>query len=316
MSGGMIQATQEMARIRREMSRWRADRRARREAMRHRLKQIGFAAPVVGRAAFQCFDLCGECGFIMRDARGACPSCGQRAWMDLAHEPTADAVRDVEAERRMTSPTWVKATAAAVTAGSFTALVAATDAASWALGVAVVGIPVAYLLGLQPLSVLLQRLTQRERPHRWRLPMPLPESKASPETTLHGKAELVGDALSAPFSGRRCIAYAVSVLFDTPGDARPAEWVLQEVAATDLQVGEHRFPGNRLLPNGPLAPVAAADLADDLDLSHFLRERGLFISDGDFELFEACIEPGDEVEACVFYGATTAVMIHPAAVGS
>jgi hypothetical protein len=87
-------------------------------------------------------------------------------------------------------------------------------------------------------------------------------------------------------------------LFDTEGDARPPEWVVSEVASTAFTVGGHALEKDGVMVSVPIAPVELNP--ERVDLARYLRERGLFATDGEFLLFEAVVCPGDQVAVSLF----------------
>jgi hypothetical protein len=249
---------------------------------------------------FECFFLCADCGFLEPENQEVCPGCSQSTWLDLRHHATADQVRDEELAERQRVPWWVKVVTLA------TAIVF-LGAATWLSGptptsvsAAAIGVLLVYLAGNRSMACLLVRSIDK-RPHRWRLPIPLPARGAQARQRVHGEATRADKILQAPFSGRECLAYQVSVLFDAPGDARPPEWVLQEAKGVDFSVNGERIPGVRALVQKPMQLISTdEDKESELKLSRFLRERGLFLSDGEFTLFEATVEPGEEVQVHFF----------------
>ncbi|MBA2661044.1 MAG: hypothetical protein H0U74_02020 [Bradymonadaceae bacterium] len=112
------------------------------------------------------------------------------------------------------------------------------------------------------------------------------------------KAHAVEGMLKAPISGRECIAYQVCVLFDTPGDARPAQWALQEQRNLSVRLGDTiEVSQNSFYLESPVEEVQQRDESIESceATKEFLRQRGLFNTDGEFHFFEAILELGDEV---------------------
>jgi hypothetical protein len=126
--------------------------------------------------------------------------------------------------------------------------------------------------------------------------MPLP-AKGEKTRTLRGKGVHLDDPIKAPLTGRMCLAYKISVLFDAPRDARPPQWVLMESWGNSFRVGDTQIEGNRIHLETPLGHVSAEEHRQaGLDLPRFLRERGLFFNDGSFDFFEAIVTENDEIE--------------------
>jgi hypothetical protein len=312
MGAGAVSGTaHEFVRAKREMDRHLYGRYVRRQLHRIKLEQNLMdpnlkPVPVEDRAGFPCFHLCSGCGFMDRNAQGVCPACGKMAWYDLADEHLANTLRDQEEKLRLRSPGWVKLVLALL----FLAAVGIVSVSTWgnpiAIALAAVVSIVAYPLLLRPFTVPMLRLS-RGRPRRWRMPMPLPEKRAALRKTLKGKAQVRGDLLTAPFSRRKCIAYQVSVLFDTPADARPPQWVVMETWGTSFHINGTSIDGDNILVKAPLQPVQLDDQDETgPDLVKFLRERGLFAYDGEFSLFEALVKQEDEIEIKLYEGTQTA----------
>ena len=121
------------------------------------------------------------------------------------------------------------------------------------------------------------------------LALSIPLRPPARQAALWPHAAHLGKSSPRPLCARECVAFQLSVLFDIVGDARPPEWVVQETRGTDFEVDSERIRGDRVLVTTPLKPVEAeVAQAAGLDLTRFLRERGLFSYDGSFDLFEAC----------------------------
>jgi hypothetical protein len=328
-AGAMADAAKAMRRVQS-----RINRRARRSKRRARQPRGGggSAAYEPERTDFPCVFLCMTCGYFVDDPDPddegaapdhACPSCETTSWVDLAVEPTAAMVRDLEEEERHRAPDFIKHWILGACAGLFGLFVALLVGSSYlstgewlartyqgrliyASVFAIAATAFAYYALPQRLSVWL--LKGRERlPDRWHAPLGLPEPDEEPAQTFEQlEAATVDETITAPVSGRDCIAYQVSVLFDVEGDARPPEWVLQEQRATEVDLGgEFTAPPDRLFLESDeeyIRVPGAADLGETpgeryTDIKRFLRQRGLFITDGEFEFYEARLEPGDHVRA-------------------
>lgn len=306
--------------------------RNQRRRMRRRHKVKGRAGEYeVERADFDCVYLCGACGYYAdppdvappegdasseapsedssdREPQSPCPACAETEWMDLAIQPLADRVRDMEAEERMKPPTFVTQLVVGVPL-AVCALVMAwfifSDASYHYVMIAPITallvVPLAYRFLRRPLAVMLLRDKERT-PDRWHVPLDLPEPDQTESRRLEDlEVQPTSDTLTAPASGRRCVAYQLSVLFDTPGDARPPEWVLQEQRTVGARLGD----ALELAP-GELYLESDEELIDVderyEEVKQFLRQRGLFITDGDFEFHEAVLEPSDRVDAADYDG--------------
>ena len=92
------------------------------------------------------------------------------------------------------------------------------------------------------------------------------------------------------------MVYQVSVLFDVSGDARPPEWVVQESEAVDLSFDGQRIEREKVLLALPGDVVEHSQMTSSFNPEQFLRERGLFASEGDFIFFEAILPAGAEAK--------------------
>jgi hypothetical protein len=322
-AGAMAEAAKAMRKIQKNIDSRVA--RTRRRASSHKGDLAG-AGYEPDRVDFACARLCGTCGYLVEhpdvplDAPlDHCPACGDEGSIDLAVEPVAERVRQIEADARTTPPPWIKV---GIAVGS-TALAATLVALLWWGGyggtagllllASLFFVPIAYFTLPRMTSVWLLRGRTRP-PHRWYEPLGLPDEDTVPNDTLDSvEARAKGDTIEAPISRRDSLAYQVCVLFDTPGDARPPEWALQEQRAVDTNLGDSvAIDAERLYLESPVELVEtvggeeATSLLDDVDadsvsdydeVERFLRQRGLFATEGEFHIYEAVLEPGDVVEA-------------------
>jgi hypothetical protein len=285
--------------------------RLRREfkAMEHRrLDYRKFSKPIhrdlaSAREAFDCFFLCDECGYLC-DTAPPCPSCGQTAWIDLDLWANAEALRALEEDRRRHPPKWLRrrVNLTALAAGSVVGLastvaLALADALvlGWtgAIGFATgaTGLVTAFTHELTRRRLTRLLVADRvENPTRWRLPLPLADPNTATATRLVGPVEPRGPLLRAPFTGRLCVAYEAAVLFDHPEDAWPPTWVVREMRSAPFEVQGRPVAADRATLDLPILPVDPPEL-DIAARQRYLRERGLFLADGKFDLFEAILEP-------------------------
>jgi hypothetical protein len=294
---------------------------ARRAAPRTRVHAGDFAGTpeAYGRddwEPYECFHLCLGCGYLSESGKEHCPGCGAFTWVDLRRNLDADAIRRMERRGRQIVPRelgrWAHLTA--ILLGLTTAALIA-----WSMwdefkdGSGAVGLMM-LLLGLFVtgstawfLPRLLAFVVFRRRPvfpMRWRLPLPLPPPKLRPTLTSDGQVAPTEELISAPISGRPCVAYEVTVIFDTPGDLRPPMWVLEEERSVGFELGGHAVSRDRVTLDLPPAPVGEGDdEATDKKIARFLRQRGLFFAEGTFRLFEAIVEPGMTCRLEHFQGA-------------
>ncbi len=261
-----------------------------------RTYQLG---PGTSKEAFDCMFLCGECGYLC-DTDPACPACGQRAWIDLDYWNHAEALRAREEEERRHPPAHLKwqvglealKTGGVIGVGSAAGLVLgglATLGAPLVLSLGAGAAVLTYTFGRRRIgrAIMAQRV---ETATRWHVPLPLADPKATAVARVVGAVHATGPLLRAPFSGRLCVGYDVGVMFDAPGDAWPPIWVLREMHSCAFEVEGRSIAAESValaLPTPAIAePVMSAE-----QKQRFLRERGLFLVDGRFDLFESIIEP-------------------------
>lgn len=279
------------------------------------------------RESFSCFQLCGNCGYLGDANAEPCPSCGAKGWIDLGDLDMAHALRKADSEDRMLPSdgarrlTWLTALGAGVFGGLVLGFAGGAlvqrDVPEYAFirykktwvdielgdlsltfapvlaAFATVAITsfVYHAFKMRLFAAFHER--RNTRPDRWRLPLPSPELSSPVVDRVEGVATARGTLLRAPISGRECIAYEVSVLFDAEGDARRPMWVLEEENMIAFELAGRELGPDRATLEIPLEPVAPDEhLLNSDELSLFLRKRGLFGSDGVFEFYEALVLPG------------------------
>ena len=253
-----------------------------------------------GREEFPCMFLCDACGYLS-EADQTCPCCRSRAWIDLGLWSHAEALRSREEEARRHPPEAVQwqvrltslASGAALgaTGATWLALVGLVSF-GWPalLGCGALATGVTHLLGRRKLgwSIMTKRVMN---PTRWHLPLPLVDPRATTTARVAGQLEPRAPLLRAPFSGRPCAGYDIAVMFDTPNDAWPPIWVLREVRSCAFEVAGREVAADAASLALPITRISAPVL-DDEAKKRFLRERGLFLVDGSFELYESILTPG------------------------
>ena len=284
-----------IARLRREMK----DLGSKRSSIRP--YQLG-GSPA--KESFDCLFLCDVCGYLS-ETDPTCPSCTAHAWIDLDYWAHAEALRAREEDARRHPPNSVQwqVRLTSLTAG---AALGATGAL-WLAFAGVVGLGLPALLGCSVVATGLTHALGRRRlgwslmtrrvqnPTRWRVPLPLAAPDATTARRVVGQVEAQGPLLRAPFTGRPCVGYDVAVLFDTPNDAWPPIWVLREMRSCAFEVDGRQVAADAVTLAMGTAPVPAPNLTDAAK-ARFLRERGLFLVDGQFDLFETIVEPGGTYE--------------------
>ena len=256
--------------------------------------------PTASREPFPCMTLCGDCGYLCAAPPTQCPSCTRKAWIDLGYTAYAEVLRAAETEARRHPPEALKwrirlaslTTGGAIGLGGVAGVVLsglATLGAPLVIALGATAVGFTHVFGRHQLgrSIMSAKVT---RPMRWHVPLPLAHPKAKPAARVVGPVRPQGALLRAPFSGRMCVGYDIGILFDAPGDAWPPIWVLREmhVAAFEIEGREIAADGASLAL--PILPVLEPAMDHDRQV-RFLRERGLFSADGQFDLFEAIVEP-------------------------
>ena len=101
--------------------------------------------------------------------------------------------------------------------------------------------------------------------------------------------------LSAPITGRSCVAYEVGVKLKDASSYRSEVWLLHESHGTSFFVGDARVKAGRVALGLPMHRIDLKDLEEG-KLERFLRERGLSWHDGALEVYEAYLNEGEEAE--------------------
>ncbi len=103
--------------------------------------------------------------------------------------------------------------------------------------------------------------------------------------------------------------FILPTVFDAEGDLRPPEWILAEEQIADFEIDGHKIDGENVHIEAPLDTVSPGDCQrPGFNLSVFLRERGLFLHDGQFELYEAVL-PLDAPLSIQMFESTDAVFV-------
>lgn len=264
--------------------------------------------------AFACAWVCQGCGF-MRDAPKAqadadqtCRHCRARAWIDLRSFRNAQLLREQEQRLREDAPDWVQhrvrgaagvagvaiGGAAALAAGAMLPLLAPVAVIAAAIGGAG-AMGVEQIIG-KPLSRWLIARAD-VGPARWRCALPKPNLESEVVARHAGTATTRQAPLAAPISGRECIAYEVGVVFDAEGDAYPPVWVVREDRNVAFEVGDVDVAADALTTELTMLSVSdQANERDRGDIAKFLRQRGLFVADGEYSFFESVLPVGAEIE--------------------
>ncbi len=246
-------------------------------------RRIAASEVVVEGVDFDCFHLCHDCHYL-NESTGTCDACGQGTLLDLSKHDVADRLREIEDHSRLRIPAWARWAATPPALIVFLAIVVFTvdpfTTASghpefgWFFAIVAGLIPAAFIRVLTPrwLTWWWFKMRGQPLPARWRYPLAGSDSESN------------GEELVAPFSGQPCDQYRIVVVMDRAGDSRPAESILDEVGSTRRPTTlEKALDGLHEFEN-----VEPDDLAmSEAELVRFLRERGLFVGDGELLFLEA-----------------------------
>jgi len=225
----------------------------------------------------------------------ACSYCGERSWIDLGQPEVVLALRHDEEMRAEARRVGMRPVAVRGLLGmGLGALVGfVLVGALWGMGA------VAGLMGMAAALSTYQgmQLAQgidRGLPSRWAMALP----PAGEVTAVHrGPAQLRGEPLRAPLTGRPCVAYEVGARIDDQVDAPATTWALLEQALAPLEVDGHPLPAastHLRLPRHRLGSSTALSL--DPAAQAFLQQRGLVIDGLVLELYESIVEADAPVE--------------------
>jgi len=261
--------------------------------------------------------VCGSCGQLglaslgsgdpHRDqasalTRAPCSHCGERSWIDLGRPSNALALRtneDDDARRTELVPGRAIARGLmGLALGMFVGLIGGGGMA-FALVVAGLGGLVAVLLTVR--SAQAMRVDRPQSlPTRWTMVLPPAEDMQEVERIVSGSAEVRGELLRAPLSGRSCAAYEIGVRRDDDAEAPLATWGLLEQKIAELVVDGDRVDPARTrldLPRQRLGSLLELHLDEPARV--YLRQRGIGAEVVSVELFETIIEPGAEVSVAI-----------------
>ncbi|MBA3546037.1 MAG: hypothetical protein H0T76_06120 [Nannocystis sp.] len=241
-----------------------------------------------------------------------CAHCGQTALTDLAPATTALALADaLERDRPERSPLahrlalrLVTVTAAALSIGGFTLFILMLttfgSGRGWQVASALAGVMIVLFGG--PGTLLLgrairrtwRRTTPRRLPARWRYCLPV---AGAPGRTVEGRVACEGALLTAPISGRRCVAFEVGLREDDDADAHPGTWLLLEQRCVAFRIGDMDLAADGACFMLAHRSIAWPQPGPDRDRAAlFLRTRGFVVSEATmFRVFEVVVAVGDLV---------------------
>lgn len=272
-----------------------------------------FSAAEPEQVALECALLCGECGQLgwrkgmtsgaphrYDDAAGivgqdVCTNCKQQCWIDLGRGSVAMVLQTEDEDRADVRRSVARHIfRRGLTGAVFGGVLGAVAIGAW-WGVAVV----AALAGSGVALTVYRRVAADATPvcalpSRWTMALP-PEGATT--QVVNGPAT-VGELLSAPLTGRSCVAYEVGARYDSNVAAPIATWALLEQKVVALQIeGSSLVPAETHLRLERKLLGTAETLALDEAALAFLRRRGLQIGDPALELYESIIAPGASVRA-------------------
>lgn len=300
-AGAVAYTQQFMRQMNREMEKL-AARRAARSAFRAAVAHSRFKVdPGPTRVEYPCYYLCTTCGYLKLSKRESCPHCQGQDYFDLGDLDIGWFLQSEEAALRMEEPFILKfiVRLACLILAFIGCVVSMYYLQEWGLLLSLLIIIAAVLIYThvtRPLAVLLRRLCRQKRPKRWYMPVVKVKKRVvKNQLSATVTAPLV---LTAPFSRVPCLAYKICVRFDAEKDARPPEWVLAETHNVEMTIGGKTIAEDRVILEKPLEPISEdAFSSSGGKMETFLRARGLFIEDGEFELFETVVRDGDIVTA-------------------
>ncbi len=268
---------------------------------------------------FECYHLCDKCGHLGSE-KDACPSCGSQLLIDLQNANHAFQIYEMEEENRQHTPSWVylaPAVPALYTGYKGMSLFALPyewgqnsfffKSLSYFLmvfglfGFFVAGALVGgatWWVGHRLLVRWLSRRWVPESPERWRAPFPQPNQESPIVEDIEGRcqASKENSLLQAPFSGRKCLAYRVALFREEPTGIKPMSWLLDEQKVTSFSVHDTAFEKDQVAVNLSLTPLSQEQLRPDQDaLMQWLRQRGLFLSEGGYTFCESILLPNQAV---------------------
>lgn len=259
------------------------------------------------------------CGYLLRpaveggyrqmaDVLGACPACADEAWLGLRDDQAMLALTENEAfsgtSRRGALRRWSgwatrtagvflvggsALTACAVVLRRFIQLGAYNQ---WMVTV------LAFFVGIVVFTMRLREIGLPPRvrglPMRWRLALPSTQLPLVPDPMPAVSGQ---ELVTAPLSGRPCVAYEIGVREDDDCDADMGTWLLLEQSTAALRIGEVDVPRDAARVRVPQRDSFKARNDEDRERMHrFLRERGF---DGhSVRVFETVLPAGVDIAAC------------------
>jgi hypothetical protein len=217
-----------------------------------------------------------------------CPYCGSKAWLDLQHVPTWEALQQVEryeVDARRGKPIGVAVGVAAVGLvglASLAAVVASPVLAGVLGACALAG------FGFTARVIAAAPAPRRLVPRRWSMVVP-PRGVASPVA----RDRIVTDArLRAPLSGRECVAYEVAVRRDNDARADWPTWSLVDQRNVAFAIAGERVDADDVL----LELHRERSTAEGEAVQNYLSARGIDPHAPHLVMYETIVEPGATME--------------------
>lgn len=222
----------------------------------------------------------------MAEALGACPACAEEAWLRLRDDQAMQALTENEAfsavSRRGALVRW----GGWATRGAGVLLVGGSALAACVVVLRRFGhlgaynqwmvLVLALFVGVTLFAVRLRDIGPpprvRRLPMRWRLALPDARQPLVPD---HTSATPGSELVTAPLSGRPCVAYEIGVREDDDSDADMGTWLLLEQGTAALRIADAQVPRDAArLRVAQRTPFRARTDEDRARMQQFLRERG------------------------------------------
>lgn len=262
--------------------------------------------------------LCSHCGYLSSTSKNECGSCDEDDWLDLRELSTPKTLRYEQRYNRGPIPTSVKVGTAAIHLGIFAALTvwvtslfpaghnwsnitAQYPLAGWYWVLVPVLLLVSHYYSLRPVNRLLCRFSS-VRPTRWHLP--IRRRSVYQAQSYTSKQTVTGRCVSektlvAPFSGKTCIGYRVSVLSRGESETHPPDWLLEEARNEPCTLEGQKIGRDKMAFNLAGDPLEIKGDEMKKKFQTYLHQHGLFLDDGVFWVFETVVTATDIVSAVI-----------------
>ena len=196
-----------------------------------------------------------------RRVRGRCPGCCNDAWTDPRLEATAQVLRGPASRELATTPRPDRSYGVAA-AQIFFALgmlgwllwAALHPSRGSQVGFAALAAVIGSLVAVNGVyeAIASMRIVEPQSlpPKRWHLALPVATHMRG---EAHGPARALDALITAPLTGRRCIAYELGVLANVDVPNGQATWLLREQRSVAFAVGTTTFPADAVRLRGSQA---------------------------------------------------------------